>query len=600
MTQFISWGYTPRIKACFETTHFFFKPSDPSSACAPVLSIMHAKTRTLATLTALTMPAFGLSADDQQHPWWHDAVFYEIFVRSFADSREGPLANDGVGDIRGMTDKLDYLNDGDPSTTADLGIDAVWLMPIAESPSYHGYDVVDYKQVDQEYGTNEDFRAFTDAAHKRGIRVIVDLVLNHSADEHPWFIDAASSKDSPKRDWFTWADTHPGYRGPWNQNVWHDHVQDQSGQLYYGCFYHGMPDLNVRNARLTTELYDIARFWIEDMGVDGFRLDAIKHLIENGADQENTQESIDWLEAFNAYCKSLNPDFFTVGEVWSTTDQVARYIPDAVDTAFEFDLAQAIIDGLNTGDATKIADRIKVVEDAYYTPVATFLTNHDQSRLMSQLTGDPAEKQAKAKAAAAILLTLPGIPFIYYGEEIGHTGTKPDPNIRTPMQWDATGEAFSAAEPWRATQPDADEINFVSQRGQMLSVFSQYQRLIKLRQRHEALRTGDIAILRTSDPRVLAYTRRTEGDHLLCVVNTSSEPIEKLSIAFDRLPDRSSWGLQLCDINTDRSFPHTRGWLISPDHTHLFIQFLSPHQNEIAILPETDSQRDIFRDWPRP
>lgn len=471
--------------------------------------------------------SFGAPAapapDAQASPWWHDAVFYEIFVRSFADSREGPLASDGVGDIRGMTAKLDYLNDGDPSTTADLGIDAVWLMPIAESPSYHGYDVVDYKQVDQEYGTNEDFRAFTDAAHERGIRVIVDLVLNHSADEHPWFIDAASSKDSPKRDWFTWADTHPGYPGPWNQNVWHNHAIDQSGQLYYGCFYHGMPDLNLRNVELTAELYDVARFWIEDMGVDGFRLDAIKHLIENGADQENTQESIDWLEGFNAYCKSLNPDFFTVGEVWSTTDQVARYIPEAVDTAFEFDLAQAIIDGLNTGDATKIAERIKVVDDAYDTPVATFLTNHDQSRLMSQLTGDPAEKQAKAKAAAAILLTLPGVPFIYYGEEIGHTGAKPDPNIRTPMQWDATGETFSAADPWRATQSNAEWVNVEAQADIDQSILGVYQRLITLRRNNTALRTGSVRVCHSTSPNILAFERQLPNQRMLFAINTSGE-----------------------------------------------------------------------------
>ncbi|MEM9373810.1 MAG: alpha-amylase family glycosyl hydrolase [Planctomycetota bacterium] len=484
--------------------------------------------------SAFTLPTSGLLGatvpTTESNPWWHDAVFYEIFVRSFADSREGPLANDGIGDIRGMIDNLDYLNDGDPETTADLGIDAVWLMPIAESPSYHGYDVVDYKQVDQEYGTNADFRAFTDAAHERGIRVIVDLVLNHSADEHPWFVEAASSRDSPKRDWFIWSDTHPGYPGPWNQNVWHNHVRDQSGQLYYGCFYHGMPDLNVRNAELTAELYEIARFWIEDMGVDGFRLDAIKHLIENGAEQENTQDSIDWLEGFNAYCKSLNPDFFTVGEVWSTTDQVARYIPGAVDTAFEFDLAQAIIDGLNSGDAARIVDRIRVVDEAYDTPVATFLTNHDQSRLMTQLGGDV----EKAEAAAAILLTLPGVPFIYYGEEIGHTGGKPDPNIRTPMQWDASGKMFSAAEPWRPTQPDAVQINVESQRQSTTSLLAVYRNLIALRQTHEPLQTGAIEAVPTSNQSVLAFERSTASKSMLVVVNTSSQ--QEVTVVTTNLP----------------------------------------------------------------
>tara|TARA_R110000782_G_scaffold19140_3_gene52200 strand:+ start:1477 stop:3135 length:1659 start_codon:yes stop_codon:yes gene_type:complete len=546
-----------------------------------------------AACVVLTQPA----AEVVGHPWWHDAVFYEVFVRSFADSAEGPLANDGVGDFPGLTARLDYLNDGDPATSTDLGVNALWLMPIAESPSYHGYDVVDYKAVDSEYGTAADFRAFTDACHERGVRVIVDLVLNHSSSQHPWFREAIADPNSPKRDWYIWSDTDPGYRGPWNQQVWHPTTRDGSGPFYYGCFYRGMPDLNVSNADLTRELKEIARFWIEDMGVDGFRLDAIKHLIEDGPVQENTQATIDWLEDFNAYCKSLKPDFFTVGEVWSATDQVARYIPGAVDTAFEFDLAQHIVDAVNTGDAAPLADGIRAVAEAYEAPVATFLTNHDQARVMSQLKGAPDERLGKAKAAATLLLTLPGVPFIYFGEEIGQTGAKPDPNIRTPLQWDATGDGFSSAEPWRATQPDAAKVNVRAQLGDPSSLLSHYQRLIRVRQRHPALRHGGVTTLRTSDPRVLAFTRRTEGEHLLVVVNTSPEPIEKLSVAFDRLPDRSVPGLR--DV-FDRSAPPTMFWTISPDHTHLFVQHLSPHQSEIVILPETGSPNDAFKDWPRP
>ncbi len=475
---------------------------------------------------ALSQPA----ADTPARPWWHDAVFYEVFVRSFADSTDGPLANDGVGDFRGLTARLDYLNDGDPATTTDLGVDALWLMPINESPSYHGYDIVDYKAVDAEYGTAEDFRAFTDAAHERGVRVVIDLVLNHCSNRHPWFEQAASGPDSPKRDWFIWADEDPGYPGPWGQPVWHRVSRDDNAPLYYGCFYRGMPDLNLHNPAVTAELKEIARFWIEDMGVDGFRLDAIKHLIEDGATQENTQASIDWLEDFNAYCKSLNPDFFTVGEVWSTTDQVARYIPAAVDTAFEFDLAQTIIDGLNSGDATKIRERVALVADAYHTPVATFLTNHDQARLMTQL----GESEAKAKAAASILLTLPGVPFIYYGEEIGHTGGKPDPNIRTPMQWDATGEAFSAAEPWRAAQPDAARRNVHDQQGRPSSLLEHYKKLIGLRLLHEALRTGEVILLEASAPSILAFLRRdADGEQVLVLINTSASPIGAARIPLD-------------------------------------------------------------------
>lgn len=542
------------------------------------------------------LPAIAIAsttlAQPADRPWWHDAVFYEVFVRSFADSTDGPLANDGVGDFRGLTARLDYLNDGDPDTTTDLGIDAVWLMPINESPSYHGYDIVDYKAVDAEYGTADDFRAFTDAAHERGVRVIIDLVLNHCSNRHPWFEEAATGPDSPKRDWFVWADEDPGFRGPWGQQVWHRVSREDDAPFYYGCFYRGMPDLNLQNPAVTAELKEVARFWIEDMGVDGFRLDAIKHLIEDGATQENTQATIDWLEDFNAYCKSLDPDFFTVGEVWSTTDQVARYIPDAVDTAFEFDLAQTIVDGLNSGEATKIRERVALVADAYETPVATFLTNHDQARLMTQLGGD----QGKARAAAAILLTLPGVPFIYYGEEIGHTGGKPDPNIRTPMQWDATGDAFSAAEPWRAAQPDRAQTNLAAQRRDPGSLFRHYQTLIRLRSNHDALRAGRVSVLRTTDPRVLAFTRRTDREHILVIVNTSGETTGRFTVELDRPAGHGARGLRDAFDRSAPTFPGT----IGRDGRHVFADAYGPHRFEVLILPETATGPDPFADWPMP
>lgn len=463
----------------------------------------------------------------EERPWWHDAVFYEVFVRSFADSADGPLAGDGVGDFHGLTARLDYLNDGDPETDGDLGIDAVWLMPISPSPSYHGYDITDYTGINPEYGTKEDFRAFVDACHARGVRVIIDLVLNHTSDEHPWFVDAASGVDSPKRDWYVWSDEDPGYEGPWGQKVWHEQAPEGSGQYYYGCFYHGMPDLNVENPQVTTALKEVARFWIEDMGVDGFRLDAIKHLVEDGAEQENTQATIDWLEDFHAYCASLNPEFFAVGEVWSSTDEVKRYIPDAVDTAFEFDLALAILEGLNESDPGPIRDRLRVLEAAYDTPVATFVTNHDQSRIVTQLKGG----RDAARAAATVLLTLPGVPFLYYGEEIGHSGGKPDPNIRTPMQWDADGDGFSSARPWRAAQGDADNVNVEGQLSDPGSMLSHYRDLIALRREYAALRSGSVEMLDASEGSVLAYTRRGgDGSALLVVVNMSAMPLRGVEV----------------------------------------------------------------------
>lgn len=482
-------------------------------------------------LPAIVLVATQTLAQPAERPWWHDAVFYEVFVRSFADSAEGPLANDGVGDFAGLTARLDYLNDGDPTTPTDLGVNALWLMPIAESPSYHGYDIVDYKAVDREYGTPEDFRAFTDACHERGIRVIVDLVLNHSSSRHPWFIEALGDPQSPRRGWYTWSDTDPGYRGPWGQQVWHPSDRDGSGPFYYACFYRGMPDLNLTNPEVTAELREIARFWIEDMGVDGFRLDAIKHLIEDGPIQENTQATIDWLEDFNAYCKSLKPDFFGVGEVWSSTDQVKRYIPGAVDTAFEFDLAQSIIDALNSGDATVLEARLRTVLDAYGTPVATFLTNHDQARVMTQLGGD----ERKAKAAASLLLTLPGVPFIYYGEEIGHAGAKPDPNIRTPMQWDADGSGFTAGTPWRAPQPDAAWANVRDQRSRPGTLLDHYWRLIDLRRTNDAIRGGSTALLDPAEPALVSFVREdAAGNRALVIVNTGGESIGWYAVPLDR------------------------------------------------------------------
>ncbi|HLF74078.1 MAG TPA: alpha-amylase family glycosyl hydrolase, partial [Anaerolineales bacterium] len=184
------------------------------------------------------------AAPSEHYPWWNNSVFYEIFVRSFYDSN-----GDGVGDFNGITEKLDYLNDGDPDTTSDLGITGIWLMPIFPSPSYHGYDVTDYYAVNPEYGTMEDFRRLLTEADRRGIRIIIDLVLNHTSDQHPWFRSAVSDRNSPYRDWYLWSDTQPGYGGPWGQTVWHS---SPTG-YYYGLFVDFMPDLNYDNPAVTDE-----------------------------------------------------------------------------------------------------------------------------------------------------------------------------------------------------------------------------------------------------------------------------------------------------------------------------------------------------------
>ncbi|MGQ0600216.1 MAG: alpha-amylase family glycosyl hydrolase, partial [Anaerolineales bacterium] len=314
-------------------------------------------TPTLAPTSAPTPPPAPTATAEPvaNSPWWNDTVFYEIFVRSFRDSD-----GDGVGDFNGLIEKLDYLNDGDPTTTTDLGVTGIWLMPITESPSYHGYDVVDYYAVDQEYGTREDFARLLDEAHQRGIKVIVDLVLNHTGLDHPWFKEADAG-NAEYRDWYLWADEAPNYRGPWGQQVWYA----AKDGYYYAVFWSGMPDLNLENPKVTTQIQDITRFWLEEMNVDGLRLDAIKHFVEQGPAQENTPATHAWLQSYFQFYKSVDPNTFTVGEAWTDTPKVVDYIGDEVDVAFEFDLAKAFLTSASGPIASAASKHLQVVLDNF-------------------------------------------------------------------------------------------------------------------------------------------------------------------------------------------------------------------------------------------
>ncbi|MEO5906975.1 MAG: alpha-amylase family glycosyl hydrolase, partial [Saprospiraceae bacterium] len=370
--------------------------------------------------------------------WWNDAVFYEIFVRSFHDSD-----GNGIGDFNGLTEKLDYLNDGNPETNNDLGITGIWLMPMMKSPSYHGYDVDNYYVTEPDYGTMQEFENFLDAAHQRGIKVIIDLVMNHASSENPWFTQSANSTNG-YRDWFIWSDTDPGTIGPWGQDLWHQ----RNGDFYYGLFWSGMPDLNYRHLPVKEEMFDVVDFWL-DKNVDGYRLDAIKYLVEDGNVVENTAETFELLEEFNDVYKANNPDAFTVGEVWSSTESIIPYVQeDRLDACFEFGLAGAILDAVNNSNPENLEQQLSKVLDAYPAlQYGTFLTNHDIDRVFSAF-GSNVEKM---KLAASLYLTLPGVPFLYYGEEVGMIGTGDHLNIRRPMQWaDQAHGGFSSVTPWNA------------------------------------------------------------------------------------------------------------------------------------------------------
>ncbi|MCP5097665.1 MAG: alpha-amylase [Chloroflexi bacterium] len=442
--------------------------------------------------------------------WWNDAIFYEIFVRSYYDSN-----SDGNGDINGLIEKLDYLNDGDPTTDSDLGITAIWLMPITEAASYHGYDTLDYTTIEEDYGSNSQFQRLIEEAHKRGIRVIVDLVINHTSDRHPWFQNSISSPDAEKRDWYIWIDENPTHFGSWGQIVWHQY----GAAHYFGLFTPQMPDLNITNPDVTAEIHTVTRFWIEEVGVDGFRIDAARHLIEDGEQMSNTPETRAWLIDFNQTLHDTNDDAVTVGEIWDESYAVAPYVQDgAVDLAFEFNLAEMIIYSINQQNPSALHSRLEEVFKRYPAgQYATFLTNHDMNRVMTQL--DKSDDQPhRAYLAASTLLTLPGVPFIYYGEEIGMVGnrgllTPRDEFVRTPMQWSPEEHGgFSRVQPWLNENSDLFSVNVELAEIEEDSLLNHYKQMIRLRQTHVALRRGGTTLLGSSCSRVLAYLRHYADD----------------------------------------------------------------------------------------
>lgn len=454
-------------------------------------------------------------------PWWQDAVCYEIFVRSFADSD-----GDGIGDLRGLIAKLDYLNDGDPASTGDLGVTCLWLMPIAQSPSYHGYDVVDFETIEQDYGTNADFKTFVAEANRRGIRVLIDLVLNHVSIEHPWFQAALADPAAPERGRFIFSDTDPGYPGSYGQDVWHP-TPDGSA-YYYGTFGAHMPDLNYADPAVTEEAYRIARFWIEEMGVDGFRLDAIKHLIEEGEVQEDSDATHRWLRDFRAYLDSFAPDAYTVGELFNEGSvAMLPYYPNQLHAYFQFEIGPQILQAASFGAGsgivaiTEAADA--AIPDQRWAP---FLTNHDQARAMNALNGDV----ARAKVAATALLTAPGLPFLYYGEEIGMSGTKPDERIRTPMQWTADPAGFTSGMPWQPFQDDLATVNVATQDDDPDSLLNHYRRLIRLHVGSPALAHGAFIPLDARSA-LAAYLRVAPEQTVLVVINFDDEPRDGMALA---------------------------------------------------------------------
>lgn len=470
---------------------------------------------------------------------WNKMVFYEIFVQSFADSN-----GDGIGDIPGMTAKLDYLS--------NLGIDAIWLMPMSPSPSYHKYDVTDYRAIHPDYGTMEDFKIFIEEAHKRNIKVVMDFVINHSGYDHPWFQDALTGKDAKFRDYYVWADKDSvaaqiakKETSFDSDNIRQWHPVDESnpvGEHYYGFFYGGMPDLNYDNPILRAEMYDAGKFWLQEVGVDGFRLDAAKHIYP---DDRAADSHAFWME-FKNEMEKVNPDVYLIGEVWADAGTASPYAAGFT-SLFNFDRAFSILESINkervvaaniAGHGYEIdsnANLAEVINTSLpwfkkHNPEfveASFLSNHDQNRVASVL-GD---EESKIKLSASLLFTLPGTPYIYYGEEIGMLGMKPDENIREPMLWDQAARDEARTSWMEAVYTTDESVSSVAaQLKEENSIINHYKKLITLK-KQEVFSLGDIQHLDFNNSSIIAFTRSYGNESVAVVHNLSSQPVELNSAA---------------------------------------------------------------------
>ncbi len=457
--------------------------------------------RPLLALSLAVAPSAPLAAQDAPPAGWlRGATCYEIFVRSFADAD-----GDGVGDLRGLTARLAYLQ--------DLGVRCVWLMPITRAPSYHGYDPSDHYTVAREYGTNADFRRFVAEAHRRGIRVLVDMVLNHVSSEYPRFQAALRDPASPYRGWFRFAPA-PGPVNRWGGTNWHR--SPRRDEWYYGFFWHGMPDIDHRHPGARAELRKVATYWLRDMGVDGFRLDAVKYLVEEGDRLDDTPGTHRVLAEWQRHVKRVKPTAWSVGEVFDSTGALLPYFPEQLDAYFAFEASDSILAAVRTGDARGLlAPMLRLQEAVPWWRIAPFLRNHDQSRTVTALGGD----LAGARLAAAILLTLPGVPFVYYGEELGAQGDKPDERIRTPMPWrdDAPHAGFSRGRPWQPLSPDSLTANVAVQRRDPASLLAWHRALVRLRAANPVLASGRLVPVATPDSSVAAWLR-VEGRERWLVV----------------------------------------------------------------------------------
>ena len=462
--------------------------------------------------------------EESNNVQWPFGVKYEVFVMSFADGD-----GNGKGDFKGLTAKLDYLK--------NLGVNGIWLMPIMPSDTYHKYHVIDFKNIDPDYGSLSDFKTFIDEAHKRDIKVITDFVINHTGNLHPWFIDAQKGKSSPYRDYYVWANKD-SIRGQIfkkttsfdsdNIRKWHPVNGDTLSEHYYGYFNGLCPDLNLDNPKVKDEILDIAKFWLDEVKVDGFRMDAARHIFLD----ERASDNHDFWVWFREEMEKIKPDVYLVGEVWSDAKTVAPYLR-GLPSLFNFEIGYAITNvALSGTDSIGLVKKYKDISDFYKSITteyldATFIKNHDQTRLLTELKGD----QNKAKIAASLLLTLPGTPYLYYGEEIGMLGDKlktyedffgPDAYVREPFIWAPQGKDPMQTS-WEKPEFSTDN-TVVSQQVQEKdpdSMLNFYKKLIQYRNSSKPLTQGDIDFSGINISEIVSFKRTFEEEEEMVIHNVS-------------------------------------------------------------------------------
>mgnify|MGYP002510769423 CR=1 FL=1 len=501
--------------------------------------------------------------------WWKRAVIYQIYPRSFADSNQ-----DGIGDLQGIISKLDYLE--------ELGINAIWLSPVCKSPQDdNGYDISDYQDIDPMFGTLEDMEKLIAEAEKHHIRIIMDLVLNHSSDEHRWFQEARKSRENPYHDYYVWRDGKEGVppndmKAAFGGSAWEWVPEVQ--QYYFHQFSVKQPDLNWENPKLRKEIYDMINWWIQK-GVGGFRLDVIDQIAKE-PDRFITNNG----PRLHEYLRELSRETFqkadlvTVGEAWGATTELAKLYsnPDNSELSMVFQFEHICLDQMEGKEKWDLAPlpflKLKEVFDRWQRELyqkgwnSLFWNNHDLPRIVSRWGNDKEYRVESAKMLAILLHGMQGTPYIYQGEELGMTNVqfeieeyrdietlnlykerlekgyskeeimrsihaKGRDNARTPMQWnDGKNAGFTEGEPWIRMNPNYREINAQAQRKDGDSIFHCYKELIRLRKEYPVFTDGEFELLLAEDPDIFAYTRTNEDSRILVVCNfygkTLNYPLE--------------------------------------------------------------------------